>query len=204
MSSGLAPSRAFFARSAALVAPELVGMVLVAGQSSARIVEVEAYDPDDPASHSFIGERPRNRVMFERPGHLYVYRSYGLHWCANVVCGPVGVGAAVLLRAGEPTAGEESMWSRRPLAKTDRQLCGGPGRLCAALGIDGTDNGVDLLDPAAGLRLETAPPNRAVTALVRTVRVGITKAAAEPLRWYEEDSVYVSRRTRPDPRPASS
>ncbi len=184
-------SEAFFARSASEVAPELVGVVLVHGPVAARIVEVEAYDPHDPASHSFIGPRPRNRAMFGPPGRLYVYRSYGLHWCANVVCGPVGVGAAVLLRAAQPLSGMELMAGRRPTARTDRELCAGPGRLCAAMGLDGSHDGADLVDPTAVLHL--LGPSSTVDELMCTTRVGITKAAAEPLRWYERHSRHISR-----------
>ncbi len=194
--STLPPARPLSAselsRSAADVAPNLVGSLLVHGPVAVRIVEVEAYDPHDPASHSFIGPRPRNRAMFGPPGRLYIYRSYGLHWCANVVCGPVGEGAAVLLRAAQPMVGSELMFARRPTARRERELCAGPGRLCAALGLDGSHDGADLLDPASPLRL--LAPQAAVPELVCTTRVGITKAAGATLRWYERHSRHISRR----------
>jgi DNA-3-methyladenine glycosylase len=146
--------RSFFARPATDVAPDLLGHVLVRAfrdgtRAAARIVEVEAYAPDDPASHAFRGETPRNAVMFGRPGHLYVYFTYGMHYCMNAVAGRTGVGAAVLLRAGEPLAGLDGMRERRG---RDRpiELCSGPGRFAQALGVDRTDDGLDLVaGPAA-------------------------------------------------------
>ncbi|MFN0029278.1 MAG: DNA-3-methyladenine glycosylase [Acidimicrobiales bacterium] len=192
LSAGRPLTEAEFARSAAELAPALVGAVLVHGPVTARIVEVEAYDPHDPASHSFIGPRPRTRAMFGPPGRLYVYRSYGLHWCANVVCSPDGVGAAVLLRAAEPLTGIELMFTRRPTAHHERELCAGPGRLCSALGLNGDHDGADLLDPDSPVRLlgSSTPGGE----LVCTTRVGITKAPTEPLRWYERHSRHISRR----------
>jgi DNA-3-methyladenine glycosylase len=134
------------------------------------IVETEAYSQDDPASHTFRGQTPRNAVMFGPPGRLYVYRSYGLHWCVNVVCAPDGVGAAVLLRGLEPTHGLETMRARRGL-DDERLLCSGPGRLTQALGITGAHDGASvqqppfqLLRPGGVIDYET------------TTRIGITKA----------------------------
>ena len=115
---------------------------------SARLTEVEAYEgPDDPASHAFRGPTGRNEIMFGPPGFLYVYFVYGMHWCANIVCGPPGRPSAVLIRAGEVVAGIDAARQRRPAAKQDRELARGPARLAQALGLSGTDNGVDLLDP---------------------------------------------------------
>ncbi|MGH1504016.1 MAG: DNA-3-methyladenine glycosylase [Acidimicrobiales bacterium] len=107
-----------------------------------RIVETEAYGPDDPASHAHRGPSPRNRAMFAAPGALYVYRSYGIHWCVNVAAEAEGVGAAVLIRAVEPIAGVDLQWTRRPKARSVVDLGSGPGKLCAALGIDGDDDGL--------------------------------------------------------------
>lgn len=201
--AGPAPERAFLARSAEVVAPELLGVILVVGGAAMRIVEVEAYEQHDAASHSSIGERPRTTVMFGPAGHLYVYRSYGLHWCANVVCGSVGFGSAVLLRAGEPVAGTAAMWARRPRATNERQLGSGPGKLCGALAITGAHNGCDLLADDAPVRLalprsgvpggagrEWAP---AASDVVQTTRIGITKDVDRPWRWFERANPHVSR-----------
>ena len=137
-------------------APGLIGWTLLVDGVGGRIVEVEAYEETDPASHSFGGPRGRNVVMFGPAGHLYVYRSYGIHWCANIVCGAPGHGAAVLLRALEPTHGLDEMRARRgPVA--DRLLCSGPGRLTQALGLTGADNGARLEPP----RFSLVPPDRA-------------------------------------------
>ncbi len=136
--------RDWFARDADVVAPELLNKVLsvAIGESTVagRIVETEAYLPDDPASHTFNGPTERNRVMFGPAGHLYVYLSYGIHRCANVVTGDVGSGQAVLIRAVRPVAGIALMRARRD--RPDRELCDGPGKLCQALGIDLVDDGI--------------------------------------------------------------
>lgn len=202
--SGAVLPRSFFARPAVEVAPELLGLWLWHGRTAVRIVEVEAYEPDDPASHSFIGPRPRTRSMFGPPGHLYVYRSYGVHWCANVVCDAPGVGSAVLLRAGEPMVGASLMAQRRAPASALRQLCSGPGKLCSALAIDATQDGVDLCRPGGSPRL-LAPvgidPGRGPTGwvpnptdVIRTTRIGISKAIDQPWRWLLTGSPHVSRR----------
>ncbi|MGH3037769.1 MAG: DNA-3-methyladenine glycosylase, partial [Gaiellaceae bacterium] len=136
----------FFARSVHEVAPELVGCTLLVDDAGGRIVEVEAYDAEDPASHGFGGETARNRAMFGPPGHAYVYRSYGIHWCLNLVCGREGTAEAVLLRALEPTQGLERMKERRGL-EDERLLCAGPGRLCQALGVTGEHDGLPLDRP---------------------------------------------------------
>lgn len=141
------------------------------------LTEVEAYQSDDPASHSFGGPRGRNRIMFDRAGLLYVYRSYGVHWCANVVCGRVGVGSAILLRAGVPLRGLDEMTRRR--AK-DTNITKGPGNLCQALGIDGSHNGIDLFSVRSPIRLlpGESPPSIRVTP-----RIGISKAVEQPWRF---------------------
>ena len=142
--------RSFYARPATDVAPDLLGHVLVRAfadgtRAAARIVEVEAYAPDDPASHAFRGETPRNATMFGPPGHLYVYFTYGMHFCMNAVCGRAGEGTAVLLRAGEPVEGIEEMRARRDRERTV-ELCSGPGRFTQAFGVARADDGADLVD----------------------------------------------------------
>ena len=142
--------RSFYARPATDVAPELLGHVLVrilddGRRLAARLVEVEAYEPDDPGSHAFRGMTPRNEVMFGAPGHLYVYFTYGMHFCMNVVTRRAGEGSAVLLRAGEPLEGIEEMRRRRGRDR-DTDLCAGPGRFTQALTIARSENGIDLVD----------------------------------------------------------
>lgn len=157
-----------------------------------RIVETEAYQQDDEASHSFRGPTPRTQAMFGPPGLAYVYRSYGLHWCINVSCGKEGVGAAVLLRALEPLAGLAVMRSRRaPAAPTTLQLCRGPGNLARALAITVRDNGLSLLDPAGRLRLLTGPQVRA-EAVRRGPRIGISRAQDKLWRFYLAQNPFVS------------
>ena len=151
------------------------------------IVETEAYLPDDPASHSFAGRTARNATMFGRPGHLYVYRSYGIHWCANVVCDAEGIGAAVLLRALEPTDGVATMRARRGVDDV-RLLAAGPGRLTQALGIDASHDGADLSRPPYVLR----PPATEVE-VVASARVGISRATDQPWRYTLSGSSFVSR-----------
>lgn len=168
-------------------------MTLACGDRAGVIVEVEAYEAtDDAASHAHRGRTPRNGVMFGRAGHLYVYRSYGVHWCANIACGPVGTASAVLVRAIEPTAGIEAMWPDRPKAKRPVDLGSGPGKLCAALGIDGSHDGVDLLAPSAPVRLIPAPTPPAIDVLSGP-RVGITKAVERPWRFAVAANPHVSR-----------
>ena len=158
-----------------VVAPRLLGWTFISAIGGVRtalsLTEVEAYGPDDPASHSFRGRTPRNRSMFEKPGTLYVYRSYGVHWCANVVVGVLGIGAAVLLRAGIPIEGSEQMAKRRGRAD---HLADGPGKLCQAMGITGADDGLDLLSPRSTVRLV---PTKARHQPMATKRIGISKAA---------------------------
>ena len=176
-----------------MVARELLGCVLIHrtddGDVSGAIVETEAYGPDDPANHAFRGPSLRNAVMFGRPGHAYVYRIYGAHWCVNAVTGAEGVGEAVLIRALEPLVGLEQMRRNRGV-EDDRRLCSGPGNVCAALGITGALNGADL----TGSPLVITPGNPAPFQVVETIRVGITKAADRPWRYYVADSPYISRK----------
>jgi len=177
----------FLARSVHEVAPALIGWTLRVDGVGGTIVEVEAYREDDPASHSYGGPRGRNLVMFGPPGRLYVYRSYGIHWCANVVCEPEGAGAAVLLRALEPTHGLEEMRVRRGLDDS-RLLCSGPGRLTQALGITSEHNGGALDAPPFDLR----PPAEPLEVLVSR-RIGITRALEQPWRYLAAGSRFVSR-----------
>ena len=188
-------ARSFFRRDPRVVAPELLNKVLVARDGRrGRIVEVEAYAGDDPAAHSHGGRTPRNASMFGPPGHLYVYRSYGIHWCANIVCAIAGIGAGVLLRALEPLGGLPLMRTVRPLAATDRDLCRGPGRLSQAMGITGDDDGADLLARAARLRLlDDGTPAPWDADAHATPRVGISKAVDQPWRWVVPGSRFVSR-----------
>ena len=150
-------------------------------------METEAYEPDDPASHSFAGRTPRNATMFGPAGRLYVYRSYGVHWCANVVCAQEGVGAAVLLRALEPTAGIEVMRQRRGVDDV-RLLASGPGRLTQSLGVSDAHDGADLREPPFALK-----PPRAEVAVVASTRIGITRATDLLWRYSLAGSSFVSR-----------
>ena len=152
-----------------------------------RIVEVEAYHHTDPAAHSFGGQTARNAVMFGPPGYAYVYRSYGIHWCVNVVCEPAGSASAVLIRAIEPLEGLAKMRRRRGL-DNERLLCSGPGRLCEALGITGAHNGLALDRPPFALVAATEKPE-----LATGVRIGITKAAELPWRYALKGSRYLSK-----------
>jgi DNA-3-methyladenine glycosylase len=167
------------------VAPTLLGSILVAGECAGRIVEVEAYTADDPASHSVRGRTPRNASMFEAAGTLYVYFTYGMHHCANVVTGSPGDGQAVLIRAVEPLLGLERMRARRP-GRGDRELTNGPAKLCQAFDIDRRLDGTDLCDPASVVWL--ARPTAAVTrpAIVST-RIGIREGTDRPWRWVSSE-----------------
>lgn len=158
----------------------LLGRLLVSTIDGVRVAvrlsEVEAYGgADDPASHAFSGETPRNRTMFGPPGRLYVYRAYGVHWCANVVCGPTGRPGAVLLRGGVPVTGLEVMVARRGRAE---HVADGPGRLCEALGITGAEDGEDLAGERVRLEGRAAPGR-----IVASPRIGISRAAERPWRF---------------------
>jgi DNA-3-methyladenine glycosylase len=177
----------FFARSVHDVAPELVGVPLLVDGVGGPIVEVEAYDHEDPAAHGFRGKTQRNASMFGPPGHAYVYRSYGIHWCLNFVCEPEGVASAVLIRALEPTHGLEQMRRRRGL-ENPRQLCAGPGRLCQALAITREQDGLALDEPPFQLLPREHEPELAIGP-----RIGITQAVDQPWRYGVAGSPYLSR-----------
>ena len=177
--------RAFFDRPVVDVARELIGATLLFDGAGGVLVEVEAYDQSDPASHSFRGPTPRNAAMFGPPGHAYVYKIYGIHWCLNFVCQP---GSAVLVRALEPTHGLDQMQARRG-GLAERQLCSGPGKLCQALGIDLRHNGLPL----------DAPPFALISAeegheVATGTRIGITNAAEVPWRFVRRGSPFLSKR----------
>ena len=180
-------SREFFARSVHEVAPDLIGVTLLVDGVGGPIVEVEAYHPTDPASHSYAGRTPRNAVMFGPPGHAYVYRSYGIHWCLNFVCEEEGSAAAVLIRALEPRQGVEAMHERRRVGNT-RLLAAGPGRLTEALAITGAHDGAALDRPPFELRPREEDP-----VVVTAPRIGITRAAELPWRYLLRGSRFVSR-----------
>jgi DNA-3-methyladenine glycosylase len=174
----------FLDREAALVAPELLGAKLLIGGVGGLIVETEAYHPDDPASHSFRGPTPRNQAMFDGPPRVYVYRSYGIHWCLNIVCGGA---SAALIRALEPTDGIGEMQERRGLEDL-RTLCSGPGKLCTALGVTGKLDGSRLDAPPFRLILRRRAPEIAIGP-----RIGITKAPEIPWRFGIAGSPFLSR-----------
>lgn len=186
-------ARSFYARPSRVVAPALLNKVLVVGVRAARIVEVEAYaGADDPASHAYRGQTARNATMFGPPGGLYVYFAYGMHWCANAVCSPAGSSSAVLLRAGAPLAGLDSMYAMRPVARRDRDLCSGPAKLCQAFGIDRSFDGRDLVDedqPVTIVDDGTPPPRRPG----RSPRIGLSVAVDVRWRWFVPGDPNVSR-----------
>lgn len=192
-SPGEPPDSSFFDGTPPHVAPRLLNKVLAVDAVTARIVEVEAYwGSHDPASHAYRGMTPRNATMFGPGGHLYVYRSYGIHWCANVVLDPPGEAAAVLLRAVEPLTGHDIISTRRPRARRDVDLTNGPGKLCAALGVSGDDDGIDLTVSDSRIRLlddGTPPPESPLV----TSRIGITSATDKLWRFAVPDNRWVSR-----------
>ena len=184
--------RSFFARDSRIVAPELLNKLLVRGERVGRIVEVEAYaGGEDPASHGFRGPTARNEVMFGPAGHLYVYFTYGMHFCANTVCGRVGESSAVLLRALAPLDGLDLMRAARPAAKRDRDLCSGPAKLCQAFGIDRDQDGDDLVAGQDVRVLDDGTPPPATPGV--SARIGISVAVDEPWRWFVPGDPNLSR-----------
>jgi DNA-3-methyladenine glycosylase len=181
-------TREFFARPVHEVAPELIGVTVLVDGVGGRIVELEAYDQDDPASHSFRGRTARTASMFGPTGHTYVYRSYGVHWCLNLVCGEEGRAEAALVRALEPTRGLEAMRERRGV-EAERALCSGPGKLCQALAITRVHDGLPLDEPPFQLLARESEPELAVGP-----RIGITRAVDHPWRYGLAGSPFLSRR----------
>jgi DNA-3-methyladenine glycosylase len=179
--------RSFFDRPVLKVAPELIGATLLVDGVGGRIVEVEAYHHTDPAAHSYRGQTDRNAVMFGPPGVAYVYRSYGIHWCLNFVCEAEGSASAVLIRALEPIEGLAAMRRRRGVAD-ERLLCSGPGKLCQALGVTHRHNGLPLDKAPFELRAREGK-----AAIVRGVRIGITKAVERPWRYGLKGSRFLSK-----------
>ena len=184
--------RSFFDRSVHKVAPELIGATLFVGGVGGTIVEVEAYHHTDPAAHSYIGPTERNAVMFGPAGYVYVYRSYGIHWCLNFVCEEEGSASAVLIRALEPVHGLAAMRRRRGLHEV-RALCSGPGKLCEALGITRKQNGLALDRAPFELRARSSTP-----VIATGVRIGITKAAKKPWRYGLKGSPFLSKPFKPE------
>jgi len=190
---------AFYDRAVLDVARDLIGCTFLFRGVGGRIVETEAYGPDDPACHAYRGQTARNAVMFGPPGRLYVYFTYGMHFCANLVCEGEGVAAAVLVRALEPQCGIEEMVTRRGVA--DRHLlCGGPARLCQALGIGRDENGIGACAPplvvlpqAAGDAGGTADRRHGAPDIVTTKRIGISPADGRMWRFVDAGSTFLSR-----------
>lgn len=187
------------AAGAVVAAPALIGARLFTRVDGVicggLIVETEAYTQEDPASHSHRGPTPRNEPMFGAPATAYVYFTYGMHECFNVVCAREGIGEAVLIRAIQPTIGIQEMIKRRRWqARPERQLCAGPARLCVALGITRAHNGVGLLDPAGEVWLEPRPANEPAPAIATSPRIGIRVGLDRPWRFVMAESPWVSRR----------
>jgi DNA-3-methyladenine glycosylase len=179
--------RAFFARQVLEVAPDLIGVTLLVNGVGGIIVEVEAYHHTEPAAHSFNGPTPRNSVMFGPPGFVYVYRSYGIHWCVNFVCEKAGSASAVLIRALQPTHGIPAMRRRRGL-HDEKTLCSGPGKLTEALGITREHNALALDAPPFALHARVGTPD-----IVAGIRIGLTKAVELPWRYGLKGSKFLSR-----------
>jgi DNA-3-methyladenine glycosylase len=193
--------RSFYAPSADVVAPQLLGHWLVRrfpdGLCAGTIVETEAYLMNDPACHAFLGPTPRNRTMFGQPGHGYIYFIYGCHFCVNAVCRPAGIGEAVLIRAIEPMDGEE-IFRKHRLSVPTRNLTNGPGKIAQAMQIDRQLDGVDLCNPGSPLLIARNPEREAFCekggSILTSPRIGITRAMMVPLRFFLAGNPYVSKR----------
>ena len=179
--------RSFFARNVLEVAPDLIGVTMLVNGVGGIIVEVEAYHHTEPAAHSYRGPTPRNSVMFGPPGFVYVYRSYGIHWCVNFVCEKAGSASAVLIRALQPTHGIPAMRRRRGL-HDEKTLCSGPGKLTEALGITREHNAMALDAPPFALHARVGTPD-----IVAGIRIGLTKAVELPWRYGLKGSKFLSR-----------
>jgi len=179
--------RSFFARHVLEVAPDLIGVTMLVNGVGGIIVEVEAYHHTEPAAHSFNGPTPRNSVMFGPPGFVYVYRSYGIHWCINFVCEKEGSASAVLIRALQPTHGVRAMRRRRGLHE-EKSLCSGPGKLTEALGITHRHNALALDAPQFALHARVGKPD-----IVAGIRIGLTKAVELPWRYGLKGSKFLSK-----------
>lgn len=187
--------RPFYRRDSLTVAHGLLNKLLVVGDLAGRIVEVEAYTgADDPGSHAYRGRTPRNSIMFGPPGHLYVYFTYGMHWCANAVCDDEGTPSAVLIRALHPVAGLSRLRAARPRARRDRDLCSGPAKLCQAFGLTGEHDGADLVSCDRGVWLadDGQPPPEFPG---RSGRIGLSAGQDLPWRWFVEGDPNLSRRS---------
>jgi DNA-3-methyladenine glycosylase len=180
-------ARAFFARSVHKVAPDLIGVTMLVNGVGGIIVEVEAYHHTEPAAHSYRGPTPRNSVMFGPPGFVYVYRSYGIHWCINFVCEKEGSASAVLIRALQPTHGIPAMRRRRGLHE-EKSLCSGPGKLTQALGITHRHNALALDASPFALHARVGKPD-----IVAGIRIGLTKAVELPWRYGLKGSKFISK-----------
>ena len=191
--------RRFYRRDPREVAPDLLNKILVhhdpeAGRLAGRIVEVEAYvGADDAGSHAYRGMTRRNATMFGPAGHLYVYFTYGMHWCVNVVCGEEGLAGAVLLRGLAPLSGHDTMRARRPKARSDRDLCSGPARLTQALGLDGAFDGADLVGGSVRIVDDATPPPAEPGTSLR-IGLSLGRGDEHPWRWYVSGDPNVSRR----------
>lgn len=184
---GRALTKQFFSRSVLKVAPDLIGATLLVNGTGGIITEVEAYHHTEPAAHSYNGPTPRNMVMFGTAGYLYVYRSYGIHWCMNFVCEKEGSASAVLIRALQPTHGIAAMRRRRGL-HDERNLCSGPGKVCEALGVSDKLNGHALDESPIAIYARTSKLE-----IATGVRIGITKAAELPWRYGLKGSRFLSK-----------
>lgn len=191
------PQPIFFARRTWEVAPELLGKILVhetpEGRLAGRIVEVESYHQDDPAAHSFTGQTKRNKSLFGRPGTIYVYMSYGIHFCMNISVYQDGVGEGVLLRALEPLEGVELMLSNRGI-QNQKIVSNGPGKLTQAMGINKDFDGLSIFNSSLSVVVDRFSSQILPQDIVMTTRIGISTAKDAPLRFYLRDNPFVSRR----------
>lgn len=198
MDARLTAFREILSRDVVAASRDVLGLTLVVGEHRVRIVEAEAYGPTDPGCHAFRGETPRLRAMFGPPGFAYVYFTYGNHWMLNISALPEGTPAAILLRAARPLTDATTLFERRPKAKTERDLLSGPGKLCAALGIDARHYGLDFFDPASPVRLESGP---VVTNVAVGRRIGLAPGKGDELPWRfwdRAEAAFVSRPLRED------